>query len=744
MIYIATRIVQYTTPLYECTGRIKLEDPNTDISNTNLFKTFDVFNQPSKIMAEVEVIKSTELLKSTLNYVNFDVSYFRKGKIRTSEMFYESPFIVKKFEIKDEKYYDKNIDIQIIDTIKYFIIVNVNNKNIRKKGYFNENIELEGLKINIKLNKDLLKSKKGIKLRDNYYFIINSRDKQIEDLGKLIDVKELDKDIPIIRVICKNAVPEKAMLITNTLMETYINEGIKLKTKAAKKTVDFIDQQLIEISDKLAQSESELEAYRLQKKITNTKLEVETDLKKVSQLKIQLTNVEMNLASLDTLDFYVNNGEEDFLLKGPNYEGYGGLLYTEFMKRLKELQSEKKELLMKYTPENEKVLAIDGKIKDVVDYIKQNIHLAANSMRIQRDKILNDIAIAEEPFTSVPTKEKRIIILEREFKLNQDIYNFLNEKRTEANIAQSATFSFHRIIQRATLPEKPVSPKKTFTMLVFGFLGLLFSLILIYVYDAISARVKYKDQLEKNSTCPVIGDIRHEKTENQAMPDFFSLAIKLMVEGDETQIITVTSGIDNEGKSFVAERLAKAFAQMQVPVLLVASNLRDKTLGSRFGMTTKKGFSEFMTQNLDQDKCIYNTSIEGLSFMPEGHSDLIPEAIFANTGFKNRLMELKKNYRILIFDSPSFDTSIDSLTLIRLSEKVLFVFRANYTKTKMLIEPDILKQEYNLDNIKLILNDVEAFAKTKKDRGIRKSIQLFTRKVLVLIKLKIHKFKQKR
>lgn len=732
MIFIASRIVRYSTPMYECTGRIKLEDPNIDISNTNLFKTFDVFNNPSKIMAEVEVVKSPEMLRAALTNIPFDVSYFREGKIRTSELFYDSPFLVK-YSITDDAYYGIDFHINVIDTTTFKLDFVLHDKPHHSVQSFNTPFKLPGIDLMIKLNTDILKNKPGISIFDKYYFTISSTEQQVELFSKYVDVNELDKDIPVIRIICKHPVPEKAMLLTNTLMQTYIDEGIRIKTGAAKKTVDFIDQQLIDIGEKLITSENELENYRLRNNITNTKLEVETDLKKVAQLKIQLTNVEMNLATLDTIDFYINEGNEDFLTKAANYEGYGGLLYTELMKRLKELQAERKELLLKYTPENEKIKVINSNIDDVTNYIKTNIHNAKNGMRIQRDKIQADILLAEIPFETIPTKEKQLVILERNFKLNQEIFNFLTEKNTEASIAQGATFSFHRIIQRATLPSKPVSPKKTFTLIVFGFLGLIISLAAIYIYEAISSRIKYKDELEKNSTCPVLADIRHENKHANAKPDFLALATRLTLSGQDHIILTITSSIDKEGKTFVAQGLAQAFADMKIPVLLIGSNLRNPSIGKEYNLTEKQGLCEYITQDIEINSCTYKQKNSDLYIMPEGKSDLIPEAIFTVSSLEDKITALKKSFKVIILDTPSFDTALDALPLFRISTIVLYLFRANFTKTKQLIEPDLLKEEYKLENIRLILNDVEAFSKMKKDRGIRKTIKLNVRKVILFI-----------
>lgn len=732
-VFIASKIVYYATPMYECTGRMKLEDANMGISNTNLFKDFDIFSHPNKIIAEVEVIKSPELLKYAVSRIPIDVSYYRIGKIRTTELFKETPFIVK-YKMLNPSLFGKEFNISFEPNGMFQLSYTYKDHPKKLSGSFDKPIEVEGSEFTISQNTPILVEKPQSLAEGPFSFSIYSTDQLVSQVSKDLDVKELDKDVQIVRIIYKNPIPEKAMIITNAVMEAYIEDGILTKKNVAEKTVHFIDSQTNKIAEQLDASEQALERYKLSNKITNTRMEVETGLKKVAEMKIQLSNIEMNLATLDTLNAYVNiHNPEDFLNKAPNYEGYGGLLYTELMKRLKGLQADKKDLLQKYKPESDQIKALDEKIADVVQYVTQNIFNARKSMEIQRNKIIKDIRESEKFFVDIPTKEKDLVILERNFQLNQTIYNFLTEKRTEAAIAEAATLSFHRIIQRADLPDKPVSPKKTFTMLVFGFLGFLFGIIIVYVYDAVSSRIKYKDQLEKTSNCPVLGDIVHEYSNGASKSDFFSLASKLNLKSKEPKIIAICSGVDGEGKTFIVEKLSKAFALMGIETLAVHSDLRNKNGAS------ENGFEEFITQDLDIKLCVQTSQIPKLHIMPHGNSGIIPEAIFATEDLPEKLQSLKNRFKIIIFDTPSFDTALDAIPIIKSADYSLFVFRSNFTKTNLAIEPDLLKAEYEFENINLVLNDVQSFTKMKKDRGIRKVLTLFLNKTIRTIKNKFNK-----
>jgi uncharacterized protein involved in exopolysaccharide biosynthesis len=63
----------------------------------------------------------------------------------------------------------------------------------------------------------------------------------------------VDKDVPVIRINYKSNVPEKASLLVNTLAETYIQDYIENKYRAANTTVDFLKNEIGQANNKLSQ-----------------------------------------------------------------------------------------------------------------------------------------------------------------------------------------------------------------------------------------------------------------------------------------------------------------------------------------------------------------------------------------------------------------------------------------------------------------------------------------------------------
>ena len=77
----------------------------------------------------------------------------------------------------------------------------------------------------------------------------------------------------VLRVVYKNEIPQKAADFNNALCETYIEDYVQVKSYAANKTVEFIDQKLVEVGSSLSQAEFKLEQYKLKNNVVNVRQE---------------------------------------------------------------------------------------------------------------------------------------------------------------------------------------------------------------------------------------------------------------------------------------------------------------------------------------------------------------------------------------------------------------------------------------------------------------------------------------
>ena len=665
----AKKYLNYVTPMYESTAKLKLADTQEGVPSANLFKDFDVFATPNKISTEIEVLKSTSLIEKTLEKLPFSTEIYRKGKVRSVELFGDSPIKVESI-LNDEKNYDKKFIINITSNQNFTIKASDSAKEV--KGTFGVPTVIKGGKILITRNDSYLKSKPGAKIVDQYEVEFLSREKLLDKVNKNLDIVSVDKDVPVIRINYKSNVPEKASLLVNTLAETYIQDYIENKYRAANTTVDFLKNEIGQANNKLSGAENRIENYRNKENIINIPQETETDLRKISQLKIQKNNLKMNLDAIKNLNNYISEGKDNYLDLAPNFEAFNDLLSTEMVKNMKLLQAEKKELLLTYTPEHEKVKIIDAKIKDLTDYQTESIKNTQKNLQIKYNDIDRDIQIAEQAFIGLPEKEKLLNIMNREFNLYEKNYNFLNEKRIDAEIAKAAKISFHKIITRGELPKQPVSPMRSIIIIVAAIMSMIGSIALIYAIHFAKAKVNDVYTIEKNSTIPVAFTTPFIKSREKTMHHFLENVLEMELKEiiKDKNLICITSYDKSKQHRFHSKNIIKALQAQSRKVLVidVAGNLND-------------------IENIDY-----------IDFSEEKNLRL------TSTDIENLIREKMTGNDLCIINNQSIKQGKLPLLFLKMADENLFVLDSRKTAEKTIMNVELLKDEYKLTNLWFVLN----------------------------------------
>lgn len=663
------KYLNYVTPMYESTAKLKLADTQEGVPSANLFKDFDVFASANKISTEIEVLKSSSLIEKTLKKLSFSTEIYRKGKMQSVELFNDSP-IKAEATIADKKNFDKKFSLNILSSANYILTTSDSPKEL--KGVFGIPTNIEGGKILITKNEEYLLSKPNAKIIDHYEMVFLSREKLLEKVNKNLDIVAVDKDVPVIRINFKSNVPAKASLLVNTLAETYIEDYIENKYRAANTTVDFLKGEIGQANNKLSETENRIENYRNKENIINIPQETETDLRKIAQLKIQQSNLKMNLDAIKNLNSYITEGKDNYLDLATNFEAFNDLLSTEIVKNMKQLQAEKKELLLTYTPEHEKVKIIDTKIKDLTDYQTESIKNTQKNLQIKYNDIERDIQTAESAFIGLPEKEKLLNIMNREFNLYEKNYNFLNEKRIDAEIAKAAKISFHKIISRGELPQEPVSPMRSIIIIVTAIMSMVASIFLIYAVHFAKAKVNDISIIEKNSSIPIAFTTPFIKKKEKIMHHFLENVLEMELKEiikDKKQIC-ITSYDKAQQHAFHAKNIIRALQLQSRKVLLVDA--------------------AGVLSNSECDHYINLSAEENLRLTAREVRDLIDEKM--------------KECDICVINNQAIKQGKLPLLFMNISDQNLFILDSRKTAVKNIINIELLKDEYKLSNLWFVLN----------------------------------------
>lgn len=669
-LFLAGRYLQYATPMYDSMAKIKLADVNEGAPSANLYKDFDVFVNANKILAEVELLKSNVLLTKALSTLDLAVSIYRVGSLRKTDLYGQSPVRITA-ALSNPKLYNQVFGLAIRrDTL--LTITLPGGKTIQ--GKLNQILTFDDGTLFIGRNDALLAKRPNLVINDRFEFIVRSQENVVESVVGDLDVMAVDKDIPVLRISYKSPVPQKAADVVNGIAAAYIADGVNDRFRAADTTSGFLAKELKAYQDRLSASERAIEAYRNNKNIINIRQETETDLRKISDLKKQLSSVHMNMLAIDSLSRSIRQ-HPDFLKTAPNFEAFTDLLSTEIIKKMKQLQGDRRELLVRYTPDHEKVRLLDTQMNDLADYMRESINNTLTNLRIKHRDLSETISEAEATFIGLPTKEKTMTVLERNFSLDEQIYRFLHQKRTEADIARAATISFHRVITEGKVATKPISPNPMLTKVLAGFLSLLFSVLIIYGVHFMKARVSSETMIQKNSETPVAAAVPFLAKPTQAQLLFrqWALHMDLKQRLEPGAVVVVSSFDSQEGKRTITRGLVQAMTNLGKSVLVVDA---DGT----------------MTAGIDQPDVAYVD-------LPQ-----VDEHWQRPISWHPLLTNWRSQFDVIVVKNAPLAQESAAAMLMASATLNLLLLDSRRTRQNRILEADLLKENLHLPPMEFVLN----------------------------------------
>lgn len=155
------------------------------------------------------------------------------------------------------------------------------------------------------------------------------------------------------------------------------------------------------------------------------------------------------------------------------------------------------------------------------------------------------------------------------------------------------------------------------------------------------------------------------------------------------QTILVTSPEPMSGKSTISANLAIVYAQKGKKTLLIDGDMRKPTVHKTFNKTIFDGLSTSLTENSKVIDNCKKSGIKNLFILTSGPVPPNPNELLGSKRMGTVLEELKKQFDIIIIDSPPVTVVSDALVLAPHTDGVIFVVRNRVTakyKAKQAIE----------------------------------------------------------
>jgi tyrosine-protein kinase Etk/Wzc len=720
---IAYLVNRYTEPIYSVSSTIIVRDDEKSKGLTgaeNIIEGLEMFSSKKNVNNEMDVLRSYSLTNRALKELNdFEVTYIMVGRrgIKESKLYNMSPFVVT-LDSDHKQLRNQPVNVTILSNEKFRLRINERARvdTVLNFGSWFTN-EQTSFRIDLRYPGNF-----NVKLwlSNKFYFIINDVNRLTNQYKNKIAITVNDKKGSVLKIVTTGFVAQQEADFLNKLGDVYIKSGLEEKNLTATNTIEFVDGQLKEVMDSLQSVEYSLQNFRMQNKLLDLPQETQLIIQKIDQFQQEKTELTVKYKYFNYLLDYMNSRDEFDNIVSPSVLGIEDNVLNNLILQLADLNKQRGMMIYSARQENPSLALLNETIHNLKLVIIENARNNIGALDISLKNVDDRITMVENEIHNLPVTERQYINIERRFNLNNGIYIYLLQKRAEAGIAKASNIADNKILDPAHVDNAVrVSPKNSLNYMLALSIGLLLPFLIILIYDYFNNKIVDKSDIERNTTIPIIGAVGHNDTmaeiavienpKSSLAESFRSIRTNLqyLVTNEESKIISVSSALSSEGKTFVALNLASIIAMSDVKTLLLGMDLRKPKIHRIFNINNNVGISTMLIGESTPDEIIYPTNVKNLYVCPAGPIPPNPAELLNSEKLKEFLNDVSKKFQYIVMDTPPMAIVTDAQLLNKLSNINLFILRQKFSNKGVLQFIQNLYEKKEFRNLGLIINDIK-------------------------------------
>ncbi len=501
--------------------------------------------------------------------------------------------------------------------------------------------------------------------------------------------------------------PEAAALLANRYVQQFIQSLLDKVGGSNEYAVEYLQKRATQLLEQAKAAEQRLQDYMRAQNLVS--LDNSTN---IVQTRLTTVNAALQTARLERLGI-----EEQFslveryskdsrnLLEITAIASYGSV--PNLRTQLEALQRDQALLAERYLERHPKMINVANAIAVAKDQLDAALALAIADLKTNLEKIRANEKILEGEYSKQEKEQLRLRDLSIEYKSleNQAVVARNNYSQILDRLSQTTTSKYLekipvRPLDAAGPSGSPFTPdfgRITRTAVGVGslvFLGV--AIGLSFIDDRIKSAWDIESFIGVNllGIIPDLSEIKDEDKyklvmngqNNTGVEPFLSVysSVKIHSKLDFPKSILITSTIPGEGKTLISCNLAGSFARHGKSVLLMDCDLRRPMLHRHFSKTNESGLINWYEKgaNLEGDLA-HNPDLgivsigENISLLSSGGRSKSPTQLLESHLFGQLLERLKKDFDLIVIDSPPLGAVTDSLLIAERADEVIYVCRFN-------------------------------------------------------------------
>jgi capsular exopolysaccharide synthesis family protein len=528
-------------------------------------------------------------------------------------------------------------------------------------------------------------------------------------------------------VTIKITTPDPALSarLADAHASSYVRYGVDLRSQTNDEAGDFLQQKLVELKERIEQSEAALNTYRKEKGIISVDDKSNIIIERLLDLNKSLTAAEGERIAWEA-QVRAARGRNVEEIPAVRNSVMIGSLKAELAKFEAEYSSLAKEFKAGYP---------------ALDNLRARIDETRSRMRVEVDREVKSIeagyaaasnkesqlraAMDEQKRATLSLKDSAVqyAILAREVDTNKQLYDGVLSRLKEIGVAGEVRSSNIHVMGKAVPPGGPSYPDKRRTMMLGLLLGLAAGIGLAFLLEQLDNTLKTPEEAERYVRLASLGMIPEFAAVNGKRNGFVSKLLKsahaelpissrkeaksspssVVLDHDPLSVVTeayrsfrsalllsqaggpphtmlVTSAGRGDGKTTTLVNTAIVFAQLGIRVVIVDADLRRPCCHMLLRTENKAGLSDLLAGQLDLDEAIRPTPAENLFFISAGALPPNPAELLGSTKMHELLEQLRQRFEFVFIDSTPILAVTDSVFLSTMVDGTLLVVNGRTPK----------------------------------------------------------------
>jgi capsular exopolysaccharide synthesis family protein len=474
---------------------------------------------------------------------------------------------------------------------------------------------------------------------------------QIENSISASGVRNTD----VIKISAETVSPLLSMQLANLAADILQARNQQQRMEEVGGVRDFIEEQLEIYKEQLLSSEQDLREFKESNRVTSLEQESSEILRRITDCEVMFNQTKTaRTAAEQRLSTILGELEERKQELLPSMTNLSSPWLQGLKERLVSLQLQYTQLqVQEYPDDHPKMVQLKQDIDQtkvnlteeitklapndfIVDPLKQidryasealALEIEIESLKSQENVCQMLLQDYEKKLEALPSKEFELANLMRSRTVNDKIYMMLMEKREEARIRQAEKTADMRILERAIVPQKPVSPNKPLNLALGVLFGTTLAIGLAFFTESLNTNLRSSEEIEQLTDWPVLAAVPNitkikslkQKARNgiAAEPDalrgqvsvlepksmtseaFRVLRTNLQFQNSDrqTKVLMTTSMSAQEGKSTITTNLGITLTKLGMRVLIIDADLRRPTIHKIMAIEKEPGLGDVLTNH---------------------------------------------------------------------------------------------------------------------------------------------------